>query len=80
MPEQGITLAEAVRAYTINVAFANGLEDQTGSIRAGKSADLVVIDKDIFALPTLQISDADVLVTLFQCREVFGSLESLKQP
>jgi predicted amidohydrolase YtcJ len=74
-PEQRITLPEAVRNYTLNVAYVNHLEQETGSIRVGKSADLIVLDKDIFTLPPQQISTTKVLVTLFKGRPVFGSLE-----
>lgn len=77
LPEEGVSLREAVRAHTLNVAYALGLEAVTGSITPGKSADLIVLDRDFFAGPAEQIAQTRVLVTLFRGREVHGSLESL---
>jgi predicted amidohydrolase YtcJ len=78
LPNEGLTLPEAVRAYTLNVAYVNHLDRQTGSIAPGKSADLIVLDHDIFDIPVTQISQTKVLVTLFEGREVFGTLTALQ--
>lgn len=75
---EGVPLAEAIRAHTINVAYANGLESLTGSVASGKSADLIVLDRDIFQLPADQISQARVLLTLFRGEPVHGSLSDLQ--
>jgi predicted amidohydrolase YtcJ len=72
LPDEGVSLTEAIASHTINVAYVNGFDDVTGSIRAGKSADLVVLDKDIFKLPVYEISKAKVLLTLFEGKPVFG--------
>lgn len=72
LPDEGVSLKDAIASHTINVAYVNGFADVTGSIRAGKSADLVVLDKDIFKLPVYEISKARVLVTLFEGKPVFG--------
>jgi len=48
-PEQRITVAEAVEAYTLGSAYAGSQEGDRGSIRSGKYADLVVLTRDIFA-------------------------------
>jgi hypothetical protein len=74
LPGEAITLEEAVRAHTINVAFANGFETMTGSIAPGKSADLIILDRDIFTLAPLDIGKAKVIVTLFEGKPVFGNL------
>ncbi|MEA3397318.1 MAG: amidohydrolase [Chloroflexota bacterium] len=50
-PEQRLALTEAVRAYTWGAAYAAGLESQLGTLAPGFLADLVVLDRDIFALP-----------------------------
>lgn len=50
-PEQRLALAEAVRAYTWGAAYAAGLESRLGQLAPGFLADLVVLDRDIFALP-----------------------------
>lgn len=78
LPEQDVTLPVAIKAYTLNVAYVNHLEKTTGSIAVGKSADLIVLDQDIFKVPAARISEAKVLVTLFKGQEVFGQLNELK--
>jgi imidazolonepropionase-like amidohydrolase len=55
----------------------NHLEKETGSIAPGKSADMVVLDQDLFRIPVTAISRTRVLTTLFEGREVFGSLDRL---
>lgn len=72
-----VTLEQAVRAYTLDVAYVNHLDDRTGSIAAGKSADLIVLDHDIFTIPATDISKTKVLVTLFEGRAVFGDLDAI---
>lgn len=49
-PEQRLTLAEALNAYTHGAAYAAGLEDRLGLLVRGYYADLIVLDRDIFAL------------------------------
>jgi predicted amidohydrolase YtcJ len=73
-----VTLAQAIRAYTLNVAYVNHLDQQTGSIVAGKSADLIVVDRDLFGIPATDIHNAKVMLTLFRGRAVFGSLDSAR--
>ncbi|OGO48735.1 MAG: hypothetical protein A2Z30_03390 [Chloroflexi bacterium RBG_16_64_43] len=50
-PEQRLTLAEALHAFTLGPAFAAGMENECGILAAGRWADLVVLDEDPFALP-----------------------------
>lgn len=76
---EGVTLAEAIESHTLNVAIVNGMAKFTGSIETGKNADLVVLDKDIFKVPVHQISEAKVLVTVFQGKPVYGDLEALER-
>ncbi|MDX1390681.1 MAG: amidohydrolase family protein, partial [Acidobacteriota bacterium] len=64
IPEERIELHDALAAFTINAAYVNHLEEQTGSIEVGKLADLVVIDRNLFAVEPSEISEAHVLVTL----------------
>jgi hypothetical protein len=71
LPEQAIDLGEALTAYTIGAAFANGLEQETGSIEIGKSADLVVLSANLFELPSAQIAQTRVLLTLLEGQPVF---------
>lgn len=74
LPEQAIELADAIAAYTIGAAFANGLDAETGSIEVGKWADLVLLDRDLFAIPPAEISEAEVVATLFGGALVHGEL------
>ena len=60
-----ITLAEAIENYTINGAYVNFLDDQVGSIEVGKQADLVILDKNLFAIPAHEINETKVIATLF---------------
>jgi predicted amidohydrolase YtcJ len=73
---EAVTLPQAVKSYTLEVAYVNHLDQETGSIAPGKSADLVVLDKDIFKLDTRRIHEAKVLTTLFKGKPVFGTLEA----
>ena len=59
-PEQCLTVAQCVDAYTINAARQFGAESEIGSITAGKGADFVVLDRDIFTIDTAEIKDAKV--------------------
>ena len=70
-PEQAISLEEAIAIYTINSARAAGLGDETGSLEPGKSADLIVLDQNLFAIPPDRISETKVLATYFEGRLVF---------
>jgi predicted amidohydrolase YtcJ len=75
---EAVTLEQAIEAYTLNVAYVNHMEKETGSITARKSADLIVLDRDPFSAPAHEISKIKVLSTLFQGREVFGTLTATR--
>jgi hypothetical protein len=77
LPEEAITLAQALDAFTINAAFVNRLEKDTGSIEVGKRADLAVLDRNLFEIPPAELSDTKVLVTLFQGKPVHGDFGAL---
>lgn len=64
LPEERLDLASALGAFTIGAAWANGLDDETGSLERGKLADLVVLDRDLFDRGAGEIGDARVLLTL----------------
>ena len=78
LPQEAITLEQAIRAHTLNVAYANGMEAYTGSIAVGKSAELIVLDADLFKLAPTELSKARVLLTLFKGRPVHGELTQFK--
>jgi len=77
LPQERIALPEALAAFTINAAWVNRLEKETGSIEAGKRADLVVLDRNLFAIPVTEIAHTRALVTLFGGRVVHGDLAAL---
>jgi predicted amidohydrolase YtcJ len=77
-PEQRLPLPEAIAAFTINAAYVNGVERDTGSIEVGKSADLVVLDQNLFRIAPEAISDTKVLLTLFEGQPVYGELDQLR--
>jgi predicted amidohydrolase YtcJ len=72
VPAQKITVEEALRAYTANGAYASFDESRKGTLAAGKLADLVVIDRDLFSIPPEEIRNAKVLTTVVGGKVVSG--------
>ena len=68
-----IDLAAALEMYTRNAAQVMRLEKKTGSIEVGKRADLIVLDRNLFDIPTTEINEARVLLTLMDGRTVFSA-------
>ena len=77
IPEERIDLESALVAFTINAAYVNKHEDQTGSIEVGKLADLIVLDRNLFEIEPAEISETQVLLTLFEGRAVHGDIAAL---
>ena len=75
--EESIDLKTAIDAFTINAAFVNNLEKETGSIEVGKFADLIVLDQNLFEIKIHDISETKVLLTLFEGQVVHGDLAKL---
>jgi predicted amidohydrolase YtcJ len=69
--DQALTIEECVRGYTVNAARACWRDHFTGMLRPGFSADLVILDRDIFACQANEISETRVLSTLFKGVEVW---------
>ncbi|AZD87103.1 MULTISPECIES: amidohydrolase [Pseudomonas] len=59
-------------AYTLNAARAIGLEQQIGSLSAGKQADFIVLDRDVFRVDEKALHETQVLQTWFAGREVYA--------
>ena len=73
LPEECVSLREALQAHTIHPAYQAHLEDITGSIEVGKSAEMVVLDSDIETVSVEEIQDIKVLETVFKGITVFKS-------
>ena len=73
MPEECISLKEVLQAHTIHAAYEAHLEDVTGSIEVGKSAELVVLDGDIENTPADKLEDINVVETVFKGKTVYKS-------
>ncbi|HEX4389633.1 MAG TPA: amidohydrolase [Steroidobacteraceae bacterium] len=73
LAEQSLPLQAVVDAYTINAAFALKQERLTGSLERGKRADLVVLDRDIFALDPFELHNTRVLLTYLDGRQVYAA-------
>jgi predicted amidohydrolase YtcJ len=71
LPEQRLTLAQALAAYTSGSAFANHLDDVVGTVTVGKAADLVVLDRDPFAGAPDEIAHTRVRHTYIDGAEVY---------
>jgi predicted amidohydrolase YtcJ len=71
IPEQKITVEEAVRAFTWGAAYAEFQEGWKGTIEAGKLADIVILSDDIFTIDPVKIAQARVLTTISDGRVVF---------
>jgi predicted amidohydrolase YtcJ len=76
--DQAIDLRSALELITIGAARLIGVDRRTGSIEVGKSADLIMLDRDLFATKAQNISDTHVEATLFEGRVVSGSMTSGK--
>ena len=70
-PAEAVDLATALRIFTRNGAEALYTGDSTGSIEPGKSADFIVLDRDLFAIAPDEIGETKVLRTVFRGRAVY---------
>lgn len=64
VPEEKISIEEAIKGYTTGGAYAEFAEKDKGTIRSGKLADLVVLDKDLFKVPAEGLMDIKVVLTI----------------
>ena len=73
VPEQKITVEEAVRAYTPSCAYAEFAERDKGTLETGKLADIVVLSQDIFRINPDEIQKTAVAYTIVGGRVVNGN-------
>ena len=73
LPEERMTLDECIKGYTVNAAAAAWRSADTGSLEQGKYADLIILDRDLFAIDPHEIADTQVMLTLLGGREVYRS-------
>ena len=64
MPAEAITVEQAIEAYTLGAAFAEGTEQEKGSLTPGKLADLVALSQDPFEIPPDQLPATRSLMTV----------------
>jgi len=74
IPEQRITVEDAIRAVTVNAAYAGFAENDTGKLTVGRRADLIVLDRDLLSLPPNDIPLTRVVLTMVDGRVVFNEL------
>ncbi|HKG20802.1 MAG TPA: amidohydrolase family protein, partial [Blastocatellia bacterium] len=72
VPEQKVSVEEAVRAYTSACAYAEFAEREKGTLEVGKLADIVVLSQDIFKARPDEIQKTNVLRTIVGGRTVYG--------
>ena len=71
-PEELLTREQAITALTINCAKQMFIEDERGSIKEGKYADFLLVDKDVLSCPVTEIHTARVIATYFEGEKVFS--------
>ena len=70
-PEQRISVEEAIKAYTINNAYAAFEDDIRGSLEVGKLADITVFDRNLIEIPEDELLNVEVLYTIVDGKVVF---------
>jgi predicted amidohydrolase YtcJ len=71
LPDERVDLPQMLNAYTINAAYATRAERETGSIAVGRLADVIVLDRNLFAVPVTALHKARVLLTLLEGKPVW---------
>jgi len=72
IPEQKISIEDAIKCYTINSAYASFEENIKGSIEVGKLADLIVLSDDILTIDPVKIKDSEVVMTVFDGKVIYA--------
>jgi predicted amidohydrolase YtcJ len=72
LPEQAITLADAIGAFTGGVDWVNHEENAVGTLEPGSRADVAMLDQDLFTVPASAIGSTSVIMTVASGQVVFG--------
>jgi predicted amidohydrolase YtcJ len=75
VPEESITVEQAVKAYTLGSAYARFSEDRLGTLEPGKEADLAVLSQDVFSAAAGDITKTHVLMTMVGGNIVFNEMK-----
>lgn len=75
VPEERITVTEAVNAYTRGSAYARFADDRIGTLMPGKEADLAVLSQDLFSVPPEEIGRTKAVLTMVGGKVVFTELQ-----
>lgn len=73
-PEEKLTAEELLNLYTQGAAFAEGREDELGTLEVGKLADITVLDRNILDIPSQQIDKARVMLTMVDGKIMYQSI------
>ena len=71
--EELVTREQAINAMTINIAKQMFIEDERGSIKTGKYADFLLVDKDVLSCPVMEIHAAKPAATYFEGKKVYSN-------
>jgi predicted amidohydrolase YtcJ len=71
IPEQKVSVSEAIHAYTVASAYASGEDQIKGSVEPGKLADLVILSADILAAAPENIQHTHVDATIFDGKVIY---------
>ncbi|RNB89696.1 amidohydrolase [Brevibacillus fluminis] len=72
-PEQSISLADALKAYTVTPAYGTFRDHELGTLEVGKLADIVVLDRNLFAVPSEEILATTVKLTMVDGTIVYAA-------
>ena len=71
-PQHALTLEETIVAHTLNAAWVLQMDDVTGSIEEGKSADFIILNHNLFDIPATDIHKTEIQSTFFKGKEVYS--------
>jgi len=72
-PQHALKLEEVIISYTVNAAWSLLIDDLTGSIEEGKYADFIILNHNLFEIPTSDIHKTEIQSTYFKGKEVYAA-------